>query len=410
MRTFVHVSQSLEAIRANKFRAGVTIFIIALGITALVMVLTAVEGTKEGFRNSFSAMGTNTFRIQNRPSNLQVRRRGRRFQKFPNITYRESSLFKERYEAQGAVSVYGVGTGVAQVSYNQGKTNQNIQIIGTDENYLKTARYELEEGRTLNADDVEESRNIAVIGAEIKKLLFPFESPIGKLITANNRIYKVVGVFEELGSSSGSGGDKVVVIPISTLRVHYSNLGSLTLNVYVEDAARMDYYMDEATGTMRLVRGLMPRDENNFGLIKSDAFVEQLMENLAVLTISATVIALITLLGASVALLNVMLVSVTERTNEIGLRKALGATERSILNQFLVESIVICQVGGVLGALMGMAGGNFFSIYLMETGVIIPWGWLMAGLAACFVVGLASGFYPARKAARVDPIESLRHV
>ncbi|MEM8901870.1 MAG: ABC transporter permease, partial [Bacteroidota bacterium] len=227
MRLVQNINQSIDAVRANSFRAGVTIFIIALGITCLIGVLTSIEGVKYGMLESFSRMGTNTFNIQNRGTSIQVQGRGRKFVNYPPITYRQSQLFKDRFVKEAVVSIRGYGTGVASVSYKNNKTNNTIQIIGSDENYPKTARYVIEEGRNLTPDDIKLGKNVAVIGAELKKRIFPNESPIGKNITANNNVYRVVGLFEEIGTTSGAGGDKIVVIPLTTLRRHYPYHGSL---------------------------------------------------------------------------------------------------------------------------------------------------------------------------------------
>lgn len=411
MRFLLSVNQSLEAIRSNSFRAGVTIFIIALGITALVGVLTSIDGIKNNMMESFSVMGANTLTIRNWDSNIQSgNNRGRRRRSFPKITYRDYQWFKEEFSEQAIVSVTGNGGGGLKVKYKTEETNQNFELRGIDENFPQTARYEIAEGRHITQDDVQLARNVIVIGDEVNQKLFRYESAIGKVVNVNNHMYKVVGVYDKVGSNSMSGADRVVAIPISTLRNHKPDLGSLTINVYVDNTELIDYYQEEATGAFRLVRRLRPAEENDFAVTKSDAFVERVMENLQVLTISAQIIALITLLGASVALLNVMLVSVTERTNEIGLRKALGASEKNILVQFLMEAIVICQVGGVLGILMGLSAGNLLSTLLLGGKFVVPWFWLIVGVIACFIVGVASGYYPAWKAARVDPIESLRHV
>ncbi|MEL6191089.1 MAG: ABC transporter permease [Bacteroidota bacterium] len=410
MRLVQNINQSIDAVRANSFRAGVTIFIIALGITCLIGVLTSIEGVKYGMLQSFSRMGTNTFNIQNWGRTTQTKGRGRNYVSYPPITYRQSQIFKERFRKEATVSVRAYGTGVASVSYKSNKTNNTIQIVGSDENYPKTARYVIEEGRNLTPDDIRLGKNVAVIGAELKKRIFPNESPIGKTINANNHVYKVVGLFEEIGATSGSGGDKVVVIPLTTLRRHYPYHGSLTLDVFSDDPSRLDFLMDEAVGEFRVIRQQRLDEPENFSVRKSDAFVGELMENLSVLTISAKVIALITLLGASVALLNVMLVSVTERTNEIGLRKAMGATKKNILSQFLIEAIVICQFGGALGILLGLFVGNILSTLAFNAGFVVPWSWVIVGVIACFAVGIGAGYYPARRAARVDPIESLRHI
>ena len=403
--------QSLDAVRANWFRAGVTIFIIALGITALVGVLTSIDGIRAGMVSSFSRMGANTLNIRNWSSDVQTgNQRGRRRKYFPPITFREYQEFKERFASTSIVGGEGYGGSGLTAKYLDRETNQDMRLIGVDENYLKTARYEILEGRSIVADDVKLARNFAVVGHEVKTRLFPNESAIGKIITIKKHKYKVIGVYEKVGNSSMGGQDKVVTVPISTLRNHESYLGSLTLNLYVDDPLELEFITQEATGAFRLVRDLRPTEENDFSVTRSDSFVDRAMESLSVLTVTAQIIALITLLGASVALLNVMLVSVTERTNEIGLRKALGATNKNIRQQFLFEAVTICQIGGLLGIVLGLLVGNLVSTLLLKGSFVVPWAWLIIGLVACFLVGIASGYYPAHKASRVDPIESLRHV
>ncbi|MEL6631660.1 MAG: ABC transporter permease [Bacteroidota bacterium] len=411
MKFLLNLNQSLDAIRSNLFRAGITIFIIALGITALVFVRTSIDGMKYGLGASFSSLGANTFRVKNRATSVRFGRRGKQArQRFPDITYRDAMEFKTAFEGIAPVSVTGSGGGANQAKYLDRETNPNISIEGTDENYLQTSRYNVVEGRFISADDVELAKNVVVLGYEVKELLFPFESPVGKFITIKGAKYKVIGVLESMGTTGMSSLDRRVVTPISTLRNKASNLGSLTLNVYVENPEQMEGYMSEATGAFRVIRGLTPRESNNFAVDRSDVWIGQLLENFQVITLAAQIIALITLLGASVALLNVMLVSVTERTTEIGLRKSLGASSSNILSQFLWEAIVICQIGGLLGILLGILGGNIVGNLLFEGTFVIPWSWIIVGLISCFVVGILSGFYPAWKAARVDPIVALRHV
>ncbi len=410
MKPIHNFFQALEAMKANLFRASVTIFIIALGITALVGVLTSIDGIKEGMRSSFSRLGANTLRIQNWSSNIESgNERGRRRKYFPNITYREYLEFKEEFQEYAIVSVEGRGGGGLKVKYQNEETNQDVNLVGIDENYPQTARYEILEGRFIIDDDVRWGRNVIVLGYDIAEKLFPFESAIGKVVTVSQNMYKVIGVYEKIGTSSLGSQDKIVNIPITTLRSHNPSLGSLNINIFVKDPTQINYLTEEATGAFRLVRDLDVREDNDFSVTKSDAFVEQIMENLKVLTLSAQIVAFITLLGASVALLNVMLVSVTERTNEIGLRKAMGATEGNIRRQFLIEAILICQLGGILGIVLGLVIGNLVSTFLLKGSFVVPWLWLFIGLMACFIVGITSGYYPAWKASRVDPIESLRH-
>ncbi|MEL6842211.1 MAG: FtsX-like permease family protein, partial [Bacteroidota bacterium] len=337
-------------------------------------------------------------------------RRGRNRVKYPAITYREAVEFKADYADLANVSITTSGGGANQVKYRNETTNSNIQIIGGDEYYPQVASQAIIEGRGLTAEDVELARSVTVLGGEVYQTLFPNSSPVGKVIYANGHSYRVVGIFEAQGSSGISGADKSMLIPLSTLRNHFRSTGSMTLNVFVSDPNRIDYLIEEATGRFRLVRDVPLGEANNFSVVKSEEILNQFFEQIQVLTFAATAIALITLLGASVALLNVMLVAVTERTSEIGLRKALGANKKDILRQFLYEAVVICQLGGVVGVLLGIFLGNIITSLLFQGDFVVPWAWTLIGLGACFAVGIISGYYPAWKAARVDPIDSLRHI
>lgn len=410
MRFLLTFYQSLDAIRANLFRAGVTIFIIALGITALVGILTSIDGMKNKMASSFSSLGSNTFRIRNYESQARIGGRHRRgkAKAFPRITYREAIEFKQKFGELCMVSITASGGGINSIKYLNESTNSNINVLGSDENYLKIARFDMAEGRNLTQEDNLLARNVVIIGHEIKERLFPNETGIGKMVNLSGKMHRVIGVFEKMGTTGGAGSDQMAVVPLNTLRNHRSNLGSLIVNVYVNDPTKIEYLMDEAKGNFRLIRDLAPSQPDDFTISKSDAFVQDLLKNMRVLTVSAQVIALLTLLGASVALLNVMLVSVTERANEIGLRKALGATKKNILQQFLSESIVICQLGGALGIVLGLLVGNGLTTFLLKGDFVVPWMWILIGVLACFIVGIASGYYPASKAAKVDPIESLR--
>lgn len=409
MRILLNIYQSLDSIRANLFRAGLTIFIIALGITALVVVMTTIEGIKSGMSDSFASLGSNTFQIANRSKSIQFGRRGARKRDYhPKITFRQAAEFQDDFSNVGIVSMSVNASRGATAKYRNEKTNSNIVLVGTDQNYLLTSQYEIEDGRNLSEEDFLMGRNVVVIGNEVKERLYPFSTPIGKMINLNNNLYKVIGYFKKQGTMGMMGGDRTCIAPLTAIRKHYPNHGSIVLSVFSDNARDMDALKSEATGIFRTVRKLKVREKNDFDLSSSDEFIAQLFQQLSTITLTAQVIALITLLGAAVALLNVMLVSVTERTREIGLRKSLGATRMNIKLQFLFEAVMICQIGAILGILLGILGGNFVSSFLFEGTFVVPWTWVIIGLTACFVVGIASGYYPAAKAAQVDPIESLR--
>lgn len=409
MRFYDTLAQSFDAIKTNGFRAGVTIFIIALGITSLVGVLTAIDGIKQGMSESFTSLGANTLRVRNWDAKTQNQRRGERRESYPPIDYREYQAFKTEFSDKAIVGVTQNQGSIFTATYGEQKTNNNIALRGVDESFPKISKFEIFEGRHINVEDVGLARNVIAIGSDVNKRLFPNTTGIGKIITVGQNKYKVIGVYKSLGASSMNEGDRFVNIPVSTLRNHFQNVGSFNINVFVEDPAQIDYYESEIIGAFRRVRGLKVTEKENFSVTKSDAFVAQIMQNLSVLTVSAQVIALITLLGASVALLNVMLVSVTERTSEIGLRKAMGATSQSIRTQFLGEAVVICQFGGLIGIVLGLGLGNLLSVLLLKSTFVVPWLWILVGILACFFVGMASGYYPAWKASKVDPIISLRY-
>ncbi len=405
-----NIRQALNSIRSNLLRAGITILIIALGIMAIVGVLTSIDSIKYWMASSFTTLGANTFKIQNRQGNFRIGGARAKKIQYPEITFLEASQMKEKLQNLGIpTNINAVANQAGKAKYLNFVTNNNVSIKGTDENFLVVEGYKIAEGRSITQEDVEFGRNVVVIGADVQEKIFPGINPLDKIITLDKRPYRVIGILEKRGTSFGGSGDKVAIIPITSMRKSFIDpKRSYTINAYVENPEEIDYLIQVSTGLFRVIRKLKPIDENNFVAVKSDSFVESLMDNLALLTLSATAIALITLFGASIGLMNIMLVSVTERTKEIGLRKALGATQNHILLQFLIEAIVICQLGGILGTLMGIGIGNLIGSFLGNE-FIIPWNWVLLSFAICFVVGIISGLYPARKAAQLDPIEALRY-
>jgi putative ABC transport system permease protein len=408
MKIVHHIRIALHSIRGNLVRAIITALIITTGITALVGILTAIDGIETSIVKNFSFMGSNSFNIENKSSGISFKRGTKRI-RYPVIKYKEALLFKKRYQFDDYVSVFGGHSWQSIVKYNSLKTNPNTILTGADENYLKVAGYELAAGRNITKNDIEKGMHTALIGQEIKTQLFPNESPLNKSITIGGGKFRVVGILEEKGSAFDFGGNRVIVIPHSTARKRFSsNSMSYKIGVAVEDINNMDAAISQSKGLFRVVRKNKIKDPNNFEIIKSDTISQTLMENLRVLIIVMIAIAMITLLGATIALMNIMLVSVTERTKEIGLRKSIGAKKGSILTQFLVEAITICQFGGIGGVVLGIFIGNLVSD-MVGGEFIIPWAWIILAFTVCAVVGVISGIWPAKKAANVSPIEAMRH-
>jgi len=405
-----NVRQAFHAIRSNLLRAGITILIIAFGILSIVGVLTSIDSIKYWMASSFTTLGANTFKIQNRQGNFRIGGARTKKIQYPEISFIEAQQMKEKLQSlQIPTNINAVANQAGKAKYLNFVSNNNIMIKGTDENFLVVEGYKIAQGRSITQEDVEFGRNVVVIGSDVEDKIFPGINPLDKIIYLDKRPFKVIGVLEKRGTSFGGSGDKVAIIPVTRMRKSFiDNKRSYTINAFVENPEEIDYYIQVATGLFRNIRKLKPNEDNNFLAVKSDSFVESLMENLALLTLSATAIALITLFGASIGLMNIMLVSVTERTKEIGLRKALGATQNHILLQFLVEAVVICQLGGLMGTMLGIAIGNLIGAFLGNE-FMIPWNWVILSFLICFVVGVISGIYPARKAAQLDPIEALRY-
>lgn len=405
---YENIRVAFKAIRSNRVRAALTMAIIAFGIMALVGILTAIDGLKSTLTTQFTMMGANTFSITSRSMRVTVGDQHYRTKNHAHITYREAMEFKETFKEPAWVSVSFNASGMAEYRFRNNKTNPNITVIGSDENYVTIAGEEIESGRNFSQDDLLGNRHVVIIGQELVKFLFPGVDPLGKEVSLPGLKLTVIGVLKSKGSSM-MGSDRNTIIPITTARQYFSR-PNITYNIGVmpQRSVNLDMMASEAEGIFRIVRNLDPRDESDFNIQKSDSIIEILMDNIKYVTLAATIIGLITLFGAAVGLMNIMLVSVTERTREIGVRKALGARKSVIRQQFLYESVIIGQMGGLFGILAGIIIGNLVSLG-MGSSFTIPWVWVIGGVLACFIVGMASGYFPAVKASSVDPIEALRY-
>ena len=416
---------SWRNIAGNKLRTSITVAIIALGIFALILIITSIKAASNSLTTSFSTMGANSFSLRFKDRNIRIgggrqrentktsksALREKKSNMGKIITYDEARAFKERYNFPAKVGLALMGPRNIVCNTDRKKTNPDVTVLGGDENYLELNGYKIANGRNFTESEIESGRSICMLGSGVAKKLYPDnpEKAIDKVVSVDHKPYRVIAVLEDKGSSAFFNTSKIIVTPYNNIRRLYASQSlSFNVGVMVNDLKVMDVAIGEAKGTFRPIRKLDVKDEAHFYVDKSDSIAEALLTNLGFLEKGTIGIAFITLIGAAIGLMNIMLVAVNERTKEIGLIKALGGTKKDIRAQFLYESVLISLLGAVVGIVSGILLGNVVAI-LLNTGFVVPWGWVIAGIFVCSFVGLAAGLYPAYKASKLDPIVALRY-
>jgi putative ABC transport system permease protein len=416
-------SLAFRTIRGNKLRTAITVAIIAFGIMALIGIITAIAAMNQKFTESFSTMGANGFTIRykernihfgNNSSDLKMSKKNAKKEKISSlgkkITQDQAEAFADRYHFDATVGVSAFASRNAIVNYGTQKTTPNVFLFGGDENYITLNGFTINNGRNFTRQEVQNASNVCLLGYDVASKLFKDRLPaaVNQVVRINGIPYLVLGVLGSRGSSFGFSRDKIVVLGYRNVKRNFDPNPGFVIGVAVNDLHLVEEGMGEAEGVFRSVRKLNTTEESNFVLDRSDSIAEKAMNSLGFLTVSATVIGMITLIGAAIGLMNIMLVSVTERTKEVGLVKAIGGKSKTVRQQFLTEAVIISMLGAVFGIILGIGVGNLFSMVL-NTGFVVPWKWVLYGIIICTTVGLLAGLYPALKAGKLNPIEALRY-
>ena len=399
---------SARALGTNKLRSGLTVLGVSIGVFSVVGVMTALSAIRQSIDTSLNIFAANVFEISKYPA-IRMEGGDRSYRNRPSVTPRQALDFVERMEPEGLPVTIQSSDGGERIRYEDRKTSPNKTIFGTNENFLLTHKYDIAYGRNLSPADLEFNRPVIVIGHEIEQELFPNENPIGKTVVADDNRYTIVGVLKKRGNLFGNSMDNLVLIPVTRFVANnWHQWRSMNVSVMAASTADMGPAQDTAIGHFRQVRGLEPEEENDFEIFSNDSLQAAFAKIATVVGTGGLLISAIALLCAGVGIMNIMLVSVTERTREIGLRKSIGARKKDILWQFLLEAVALSLLGGVVGIFLGWIVGNFVAAQ-MQVSMIIPWFWIGVALAVCSAIGIGFGFFPAWRAAQLQPVEALRY-
>jgi putative ABC transport system permease protein len=406
------VAMALSSLGANKLRATLTMIGITIGVFSIISVMTAIGALQNSIENGLSFLGSNIFQFAKYPVNIDAGGEiKKKYQNRRDISYRQALHYYELMQGNAreiCLKCFGYEV-KGQAVYNGVRTTPSLLIVGTNRSFLTANAYTLGYGRNLNDEDVDLARHVIVVGKMIEKRLFPHESPIGKVIRMSGHTYTIIGVLAEKGTSFGQSQDDICMMPITRFFEDFGE-AKRTVNIATQSFSQETYNgtLDRGIGAMRIARGLRADQENDFEVYSNDSLKSAFASIAGVVRIGAFVISFIALVAAGIGIMNIMLVSVTERTKEIGVRKSIGARSRDILRQFLTEAVFISEAGGILGIILGVIGGDLLAVWL-KVNIIFPFGWAFAGLVVCSAIGIGFGLYPAYRAAALDPIEALRY-
>ncbi len=406
------VAMALSSLGANKLRATLTMIGITIGVFSIISVMTAIGALQNSIENGLSFLGSNIFQFAKYPVNIDAGGEiKKKYQNRRDISYRQALHYYELMQGNAreiCLKCFGYEL-KGQAVYNGVRTTPSLLIVGTNRSFLTANAYTLGYGRNLNEEDVDLARHVLVVGKMIEKRLFPHESPIGKVIRMSGHTYTIIGVLAEKGTSFGQSQDDICMMPITRFFEDFGE-AKRTVNIATQSFSQETYNgtLDRGIGAMRIARGLRADQENDFEIYSNDSLKSAFASIAGVVRIGAFVISFIALVAAGIGIMNIMLVSVTERTKEIGVRKSIGARSRDILRQFLTEAVFISEAGGILGIILGVIGGDLLAVWL-KVDIIFPFGWAFAGLVVCSAIGIGFGLYPAYRAAALDPIEALRY-
>ncbi len=400
-------TQAYESLKANKLRSFLTLLALVVGVFSVIVSTTAVAVLDNFFHNTMSIMGGDVLNISRDPS-VQIGGGGNRdYRNRQIITFEMAEALQGRLTMAREISPDETFA-YTRVAYADEITDPNVRIVGSNEYYLSNNAFEIKDGRNFNSEDVQYRRAYAIIGSDIEQELFPTEYALNKYIRISGRQYRVIGILEKKGNIFGQSLDKFVLIPYTTAIMNYGGERNIDIQVKAPAMEFVEATMDEITGIMRVIRKVAPGQANDFEIETNDSLAGTFDQFTFILYAIGFVIGGITLFGAGIGVMNIMLVSVTERTREIGIRKAVGATRKAIVSQFLAEAVFICQLGGIIGIALGVLTGNGMALWI-ETDPVVPVWAVMMGFGGMFMIGMVFGVYPAYKASRLDPVESLRY-